>query len=61
MRFTKEQRKVFSKIGSMGGRASALAKTPEQRRAQALRAINTRWDRVRAARAAQVEQTQVLP
>lgn len=51
MKFTKEQKRAFSRIGKLGGKASALAKTPEQRRAQALRAITARWDRVRAAQA----------
>ena len=59
MRMTREQRKIFKRIARLGGRARALAMSPEQRRAQALRAINMRWDRVRAARAAQAEGAKV--
>lgn len=53
MRFTKEQRKAFSRMGKVGGRKRALAMTPEARRSQALKAITTRWARVRAGKAEQ--------
>ena len=59
MRMTKEQKKIFKRIARLGGRARALAMSPEQRRAQAIKAITARWARVRAARAAQAQAEQV--
>lgn len=35
-------------LSSIGGRASAAALTPEQRKEKARKAVNARWDRYRA-------------
>jgi hypothetical protein len=62
MKISSETRNFFRKIGRRGAYARALALSPEQRRAQAVKAIRTRWDRVRALRAQQAaEQTAEQP
>jgi hypothetical protein len=57
MRITKEQQALLSaalrELGRRGGKASAAALTPEQRRARAVKAGQTRQAKARARKAAQ--------
>jgi len=51
-RYTKLQRRRLARWGRKGGRAMLRATTPEQRRANARRAIAIRWASHRAAKLA---------
>lgn len=64
MRMSCKERKLMSRIARRGGRARALALSPERRREIALNAIHRRWARTKAGRGPQFGQagqtTQVL-
>lgn len=56
MRMSRQERKLMSRIAKRGGRARALALSPERRQEIALNAIRARWAKTKVA---QPEQSRV--